>query len=331
MIASSALGRQSGQPIQPRKSATWTEEMDERLRHAADQFGLKWGAVAQFLNEGKTSEQCYNRWTRYANPALEKCKKTKWTDDEVSLLKDLVRLHVKQDKNGTPIVLWATVSDILNRTEMDCHNKYRNLLGDGTKKGHFSLEEDQFIQQRVHENEGRDMTQFWRDLAKEMNRVHFAVQKRWLKIEKSVRDHKFKKQLFWTEEMDARLVEAHTQFGPNWKACSDFVNDERVTPDAVRRRWKCRADPSLSQAEKADQEWTPEEIVRLFELIPQRQKTQMCRLTTDWDTIGKELGRSWIECKRKEKAVRIAQMKHGRFTPLEDATIRQRAQEWYGK
>eukprot|EP01034_Spumella_vulgaris_P034974 gene34974-43127_t len=242
----------------PRKSSTWTPEMDNRLREGAILYDNKWQLVAEFMNNEKTADQCYNRWARYANPALDNCKKTKWTEEEMQLFSELIEANQKTDKNGTVIIAWSVVCRQLNRTEMDCHNKYRNMCVSQAKKGHFSVDEDNQINQRVRENGGMDMENFWVRLANEMNRVKVSVQKRWETLQKASTIEGYVRPLFWTEEMDARLVSAVNTHHTNWKLVSDYVGFG-VNADAVRRRWKCKADPSLTSTPKKDQPWTEEE------------------------------------------------------------------------
>lgn len=57
----------------------------------------------------------------------------------------------------------------------------------------------------------------------------------------------------------------------------------------------------------------------------------MTKESVDWKAIGRELGRVPQDCYNKWKNILGSKMKKGRFTPQEDALIRQRMQEWGDK
>ena len=61
---------------------------DEALRQAVKECGggvdgrkIDWSAVAEIVG-GATAQQCRGRWNTI-NPALDKCKRGPWTDEEV--------------------------------------------------------------------------------------------------------------------------------------------------------------------------------------------------------------------------------------------------------
>ena len=77
----------------------------------------------------------------------------------------------------------------------------------------------------------------------------------------------------------------------------------------------------------------------MLEVVPQHlissywsdQYKVMTQDRTDWKAIGRELGRSALNCKSKYKLIQYSHKKQGRFTAEEDALICQRVKEWGDK
>ncbi|KAH9943120.1 uncharacterized protein BXZ73DRAFT_87524 [Epithele typhae] len=70
----------------------WTAEEDEQLRRAVAVFGNAWIEVAQFV-EGRTNEQCRERYQEYVNPTVAKGK---WSAEEDEKLLEVVAREVSR-------------------------------------------------------------------------------------------------------------------------------------------------------------------------------------------------------------------------------------------
>jgi hypothetical protein len=66
---------------------------DERLKVAVNTYGREWLKVAEHVGGGATNMQCYQRWTKYIDPALSNALgKGPWSAKEVSRMKNELRL-----------------------------------------------------------------------------------------------------------------------------------------------------------------------------------------------------------------------------------------------
>ena len=111
----------------------WTEEEDEQLMDLVKKHGASnWQYIAAEM-ECRTGQQCLHRYTKALNPSI---KKGKWTDEEDKRL----ALSVYYFGNGS----WTKVAQhVPNRTDMQCRERWENVLTPDVKMTRFSEEEDQ--------------------------------------------------------------------------------------------------------------------------------------------------------------------------------------------
>ena len=73
----------------------WTEEEDQALKHAVEQYEPSWGSVAELYNEllpikPRTRKQCRERWSEQLDPSLNL---EQFTDAERQILFQLHQEH----------------------------------------------------------------------------------------------------------------------------------------------------------------------------------------------------------------------------------------------
>jgi hypothetical protein len=113
------------------KQIKWTNQEDFMLVEAVARLGKNnWTEVANYI-DGKTSSQCYQRYMKTINPKIHLGKWTK--NEDIKLL-----LGVKLF--GTN---WIAVSSLLKqRTDIQCRERFCNVLSPTIKNSCWSFEED---------------------------------------------------------------------------------------------------------------------------------------------------------------------------------------------
>jgi hypothetical protein len=121
-------------PIDPagslrRKPRPWSQPEDVRLLAGIHRFGAdNWGAVAQFVGNGRTRAQCSQRWIRGLDPRI--CK-DKWSDSDEHRLLELV----KEDGSKG----WTKVATSLgNRSDVQCRYHFFQMKREGRLPPDFS-------------------------------------------------------------------------------------------------------------------------------------------------------------------------------------------------
>jgi hypothetical protein len=100
----------------------WTADEDSKLREEVHTHGgKKWDATAALL-PGRTKNQCYNRWHDVLDPSIDRAdnKTGKWTEDEVTKLRDAVRTHGGEE--------WAAIAALIpGRTKRQCGDRWKRI------------------------------------------------------------------------------------------------------------------------------------------------------------------------------------------------------------
>ena len=123
-------------PGGPRRPAErWSEEEDNMLKSAVDQFGGKeWKKIAQYLGGNRSGVQCLHRWNKVLKPGLVKGP---WTPLEDSVLRQMV------DEHGVGNVKWSVIAARLTgRIGKQCRERWFNHLDPSINKGPWMPEED---------------------------------------------------------------------------------------------------------------------------------------------------------------------------------------------
>ena len=107
------------------KGGVWTNVEDEILKAAIQKYGIyQWERISSLLPK-KSAKQVKARWVEYLSPLLNK---TDWTKEEDEKLLNLHRIFPNQ---------WRSISNILNRTAVQCVERYQKLIDEaaGVKPG----------------------------------------------------------------------------------------------------------------------------------------------------------------------------------------------------
>lgn len=117
------------------KHGKWTEEEDDLLRSAINEYGEKqWKFISERVN-GRSPIQCLHRWSKILKPGLVKGP---WSTHEDLTLKEWIN---SQGPNK-----WSHCArTIPGRSGKQCRERWFNILNPNVKKGDWSEEEDALI------------------------------------------------------------------------------------------------------------------------------------------------------------------------------------------
>ncbi|KAI8339149.1 hypothetical protein BC941DRAFT_394594 [Chlamydoabsidia padenii] len=124
----------------PDPKRPWTKEEDQDLKDAIMLVGDKnWQQVAVSLGD-RSGQQCLHRW-KAINPAI---RRSRWTDEEDMALKASVAVY--------GIGNWCHIQrNIPGRTDMQCRERWANVLDPTLVQGPFSDEENIKLTRLVEE------------------------------------------------------------------------------------------------------------------------------------------------------------------------------------
>ncbi|KAF9128285.1 Myblike DNAbinding domain-containing protein [Mortierella sp. 14UC] len=143
----------------------WTVEEDNLLREAVRVLGEKnWQQVAYCL-ESRNSVQCLVRWTKSVNPAI---RRGRWLTEEDGALRAAYEIY----GGGR----WAKIQQhVLGRTDIQCRERYMNVLRPSLTTGPWTKEEVERLDQLVEEHGEK-----WSYIATQMNgRTDNQCARRW--------------------------------------------------------------------------------------------------------------------------------------------------------
>ena len=113
------------------KKLEWTKEEDQLLQEAVNKHGDgNWLEISNYL-DGKSNSQCYHRWMKTIHPDI---KRGRWSlEEDAALL-----LAVKAFGSN-----WVLVAEqVPHRTDIQCRERYCNILTPEVTKKNWSLNED---------------------------------------------------------------------------------------------------------------------------------------------------------------------------------------------
>lgn len=144
----------------------WTVQEDLSLREAVRRFGERnWQQVANAL-EGRSGQACLHRWLKALHPSIVRGR---WGAEEDARLREAVQLYGLHN--------WVKVqSHVRGRTDMQCRERWMNVLDPAIDNGPFSAEEDARLLMLV-ERYGPGK---WAEISKEMpKRTDNILWRRW--------------------------------------------------------------------------------------------------------------------------------------------------------
>jgi 3-keto-L-gulonate-6-phosphate decarboxylase len=270
-----------------KKVGKWTPEENTKLAEAVKRHGTDWVAVAALV-PGRMNNQCCQRWTDTLDPDIGK-KGVKWTQEENTKLIEAVKKH------GTA---WVAVAALVHgRTKKQCRRRWTQTLDPAIEKiaGKWKPKENTKLAEAVKRH-GTD----WVAVAALVHgRTNLQCHQRWTQT----LDHIGRKGVKWTQEEDAKLIEAVKKHGTAWVAVAALVPGR--ANDKCRKRWTQTLDPAIG---KIAGKWTPEEKTKLIDAVKKHG--------TDWVAVAALVhGRTNRQCRQ-------------RWTQTLDPDIGQIAGEW---
>lgn len=154
----------------PDPKRPWTKEEDQDLKDAIMLVGDKnWQLVAVSLGGRRSGQQCLHRW-KAINPAI---RRSRWMDEEDAALKAAVAVYGSGN--------WCHIQrHIPGRTDMQCRERWMNVLNPSLVHGKYSDEEKVKLTQLVKEF-GRK----WSLIAEQMpGRTDNSCLRTWNKIQR---------------------------------------------------------------------------------------------------------------------------------------------------
>lgn len=129
----------------------WTAEEDARLLELIARLGRRWGDVAAALGGQRTPAQCAHRFGKTLDPQI---RRGRWSREEDSLLQAAVSVHGQRD-------WWLVASYVSGRTDVQCRERYVNVLNEEVERGDWTEAEDAILREAVGRlGEGR-----WSEIA----------------------------------------------------------------------------------------------------------------------------------------------------------------------
>jgi hypothetical protein len=117
------------------KHGKWTEDEDNSLRSAINEFGEKQWRLISDKVPGRSPIQCLHRWSKILKPGLVKGP---WSAQE-----DLALRHWVETQGSAK---WSQCAkQIEGRSGKQCRERWFNILSPNVKKGEWTGEEDAVI------------------------------------------------------------------------------------------------------------------------------------------------------------------------------------------
>jgi myb proto-oncogene protein len=145
----------------------WSKEEDKKLQQAVEYYGKDWSAVATSLVR-RHPQQCLHRYEKVIAPEI---RKARWTVEEDKLLFMAVHAYAK-DK-----ISWTQIQHhIPGRTDIQCRERWCNVLNPELNAGPWTTEEDQKLVQAIATHGVGN----WSKIAKELSsRTDNQCWRRW--------------------------------------------------------------------------------------------------------------------------------------------------------
>ncbi len=163
------------------KKSKWTPEENKLLKEVVQIHGTNnWLQISNYF-EGKTSTQCFHHWMKKLNPNISRGK---WLADEDIRLATAYRVYSSSLKSRCK--QWNKIAaHISGRTDVQCRERYCNILDPSLKNGEWNSEEDERLGRLVQEVGVK-----WAEVAKRLgNRTDNQCWRRWKRLKKKTGTH----------------------------------------------------------------------------------------------------------------------------------------------
>ncbi|KAF8924231.1 hypothetical protein EDD21DRAFT_366344 [Dissophora ornata] len=118
---------------------SWTKEEDNALIEAVRLMGERNWQQISYCFENRTAAQCSYRWTKSLNPAI---RRGNWLEEEDGALRAALEVYGEGR--------WMKVQQhVLGRTDVQCRERYVNVLSPHVKSGTWSPEENAKLMELV--------------------------------------------------------------------------------------------------------------------------------------------------------------------------------------
>jgi hypothetical protein len=237
-----------------------------------------------------------------------------WVYDEDERLIQSVGIFKKPDGN----INWAEVTRFIgDRSQKQCYVRWNTLLkyrGMGTRRGAWTAEEDARLTEAVSRHERKGGGVYWAKVSEEMggDRTYQQCLKRWKQVLQHVGSGA--RTCAWTDEEDARLVEAMTLYdgqgkggGVDWNKVSDYLGGARAGSQCYKR-WH----DALKQRRKSllGEDWTTQEDFLVIQAVAQYAGEGLGG-GVDWEAVSAHMGglKTSKQCNRRWN--RVLKIKEG--------------------
>lgn len=124
-----------------KQRSKWTAEEDTALKAAVETYGpTNWSQISRLFVH-RTREQCWTRWLKSIDPAINR---SRWSKREDERLTEAVGKHGVSN--------WAVVSrEVFGRTDVQCRERWINNLRPELRHGPWTLSEDERLLKVVEE------------------------------------------------------------------------------------------------------------------------------------------------------------------------------------
>ncbi len=286
----------------------WTEEEDAKLREIVEKYGINekisWVKVAKEV-DGRSDDQCRNRWELSLNPAF---KRGPWTEEEDAKLREIVAKYPVEQS-----IPWVKVAKEMDgRSNQQCRKRWEANLNPKFKKGHWTAEEDANLREIIVEYP-LDEKIAWAKVAKQMDgRSDDQCRDRW---EKAL--NPMIKKGPWTAEEDEKLREIIGKYPANqdipWVKVAEEMDGRGR--HQCRQRWELSLNPKFKKGP-----WTAEEDAKLRQIIEKYPIDE----NIPWEKVSKEMDiRSHAQCRERWEMTLNPTFKNGPWTAEEDAKLRE--------
>jgi hypothetical protein len=149
------------------KGKAWSNNEDARLSELVERFGNDWQRIASMLT-ARTPAQCLHRWQKSQDPTI---RRAKWQPDED------VQLRIATEVYGRGN--WVQIArHVHGRTDVQCRERYVNILDPDVNRVPFSADEDALLIQLATQ-----LDHSWTKVAELMpGRTDGACWRRWQQL-----------------------------------------------------------------------------------------------------------------------------------------------------